>query len=55
MKKHKKYNFKKIETAREDINHASKEIKMDYNFVQNIISKEGYLPVKNPPISRFSL
>jgi len=39
-KKNKKYIFKKI--TKENLDHALKEIRIDQNFVRNIILKEGY-------------
>lgn len=48
MTKHKNHNLKKSKIAQENIDYASKERKMDHSFVQNIMLKEGYLPVRKP-------
>ncbi|GIW67669.1 MAG: hypothetical protein KatS3mg096_537 [Candidatus Parcubacteria bacterium] len=45
MKKHKKLPLFKAQIPKENLNHALKEAKMDQNFVQNIILKEGYSPI----------
>jgi len=49
MKKYKKYNSKKAIT-KENFDHASKEIKMDRHFVQNIMMKENYSPIKDSSV-----
>lgn len=48
MAKRKKHTIKKIGVAREDLDHALKETKMDYDFVKNIILKEGYSLIEKP-------
>jgi tryptophanyl-tRNA synthetase len=45
MKKSKKYILPKAQISKENLDHASKEAKMDRDFVQNIITKEGYSPI----------
>ncbi|MFH1388242.1 MAG: hypothetical protein ABIG88_02995, partial [Patescibacteria group bacterium] len=45
-KKDKSKKFKRTIFVKENINHAEKEFRMDYHFVQNIILKEGYFPIR---------
>lgn len=46
MTKYKKSHSKKLRTSKENRDHAAKEIKMNRDFVQNIMLKEGYSPIK---------
>lgn len=46
MEKNKKQAFPKTRISKSDLDHALKEVKMDLNFVRDIILKEGYLPIE---------
>lgn len=46
MTKRNKNILKKTEIAQEDLDHALKEMRMNRNFVKNIILKEGCSPIK---------
>ncbi len=45
-KKDKSKKFKRTIFVKENIDHAEKEFRMDDHFVQNIILKEGYFPIR---------
>lgn len=45
MKKPKKRTLSKAQIPKENLGHALKEARMDRDFVQNIILKEGYSPI----------
>lgn len=45
MKQSKKHISSKAQIPKENLDHALKEVRMDRDFVQNIILKEGYSPI----------
>lgn len=48
MTKRKRHIPKKIKIAQEDLDHASKEVRMGHDFIQNILLKEGYSLIERP-------
>ena len=46
MKKPKRHILQKTQIAKDDLDHALKEVRIDRNFVRNIILKDGYSPIK---------
>ncbi len=48
MKKPEKSILSKAQISKENLDHALKEVRMDRDFVQKIILKEGYSPINKP-------